>query len=283
METWQIILLVILSYISINIIAFRIQERFLFRPEKLPQHFKYKYDFPFEELFFDIEPGVRINGLKFTSLQEGPPKGLIMYFHGNSRSIKGWGKYSTDFTQHGYDVVMIDYRGFGKSIGRRSEEALKKDAQFVYDQLKADYPESRILVYGRSIGSGFATKLASANHPRMLILDAPYYSMSRVAKRYLPFLPIPWILRYPIRTYTWIKYVKCPIKILHGTRDRLIPLQQSIDLQKLMPHQIELFAIKSGVHNNLPLFKQYHDALHKILTEAEHLSDDRFDIRPDLF
>ncbi len=280
MLTLEVILLILVAYILINVAVYVVQERFLFRPEVLPQHFEYKYDSPFEELFFDVKPGVRINGLHFFAQET---VGLVIYFHGNSRSIKGWGKFAADFTQHGFDVVMIDYRGFGKSTGKRSEKELKGDAQFIYQKLLEKFPESRILIYGRSMGSGFATKLASANFPRLLILDAPYYSLRRVTRRYLPFIPVQWVLRYPVRTYSWLKYVKCPVRILHGTNDRLIPLAQSQDLVKVMPHQVKLYEIKEGGHNNLPLYKQYHDSMAKILEEAKLLPDDRRDLRVDLF
>ncbi|MFX8410404.1 hypothetical protein ABTL60_19235, partial [Acinetobacter baumannii] len=92
---------------AIILIAYLVQEKLIFKPEKLPQNFEYKYDAPFEELFFDIAPGVRINGLHFFVPE---PKGLILYFHGNSRSIKGWAKYARDFYRYQYDVVLVDYR-----------------------------------------------------------------------------------------------------------------------------------------------------------------------------
>ena len=81
-------------YGGLMLIAYLVQEKLIFKPEKLAQDFTYIYDVPFRELFFDIEPGVRINGLHF---HRENPEGLILYFHGNSRSIKGWGKYAQDF------------------------------------------------------------------------------------------------------------------------------------------------------------------------------------------
>ena len=123
---------IILIYGVILLFAYLVQEKFIFKPEKLSQDFKFKYDAPFEELFFDVTPGVRINGLHFYCNE---PKGLILYFHGNSRSIKGWAKYARDFYRFQYDVVLVDYRGFGKSTGKRSEKEMLNDMQFVYNQL----------------------------------------------------------------------------------------------------------------------------------------------------
>jgi uncharacterized protein len=169
--------------VFLSILVYFFQEKFIFKPEKLKQDFQFKYDIPFKEYFFDVEPGVRINGLHF---YREKPDGLILYFHGNTRSIKGWAKYSRDFYRYNYDVVLVDYRGFGKSTGKRGEKDMLNDMQYVYTRLLESYPEQHIIVYGRSIGSGFATKIAADNTPRYLILDAPYYSFLKVVERFLP-------------------------------------------------------------------------------------------------
>lgn len=246
----------------LSVAAYFIQEKLIFKPEKLHRSFEFKYEAPFKELFFDIEPGVSINGLHF---HRENPKGLILYFHGNTRSIKGWAKYARDFYRYDYDVVLIDYRGFGKSTGKRTEKKMLSDVQFVYDKLLLNYPEDHLIVYGRSIGSGFATKLASDNNPRYLILDAPYYSFRKVAERFLPFLPVRFVLRYHLRTDHWIRKVKCHTYILHGTRDSLIPLRHSVKLQQINPAKITLIRIQGGGHNNLPSFPEYHNFIRDIL------------------
>lgn len=253
---------IILGYALLLVVIYFIQDRFIFKPEKLPAGFVYAYDIPFKELFFDVSPGVRINGLHF---YRTAPAGLVLYFHGNSRSIKGWAKYARDFYRYNYDVVLVDYRGFGKSTGKRNEKDMLNDMQFVYETLAKEYQEQHILVYGRSIGSGFAAKIAADNHPRYLILDAPYYNFRQVVERFLPVLPVRLVLRYHLRTDRWIVNVKCPVYILHGTRDWLIPLKHSVELQKLNPRLITLIRIQGGGHNNLPSFPEYHNFLRDIL------------------
>ena len=253
---------VVIGYVVVLLGMYLLQERFIFKPEKLAQDFTFSYDVPFRELFFDIEPGVRINGLHFYREKAA---GLILYFHGNTRSIKGWAKYAKDFYRYNYDVVLVDYRGFGKSTGKRNEAAMLSDMQFVYDYLMVQYPEHHLVLYGRSMGSGFATKLASDNRPRYLILDAPYYSFSKVVERLVPFLPVRFVLRFKLRSDRWIRHVQCPIYILHGTRDRLIPIENSIRLQALNPQHTTLIRIEGGGHNNLPGFPEYHNFLRSIL------------------
>ena len=116
-----------------------------------------------------------------------------------------------------------------------------------------------MIVYGRSLGSGFAAKLASDNNPRYLILDAPYYNFKKVVERFLPFLPLQIVLRYHLRTDKWIPKIKCHIYIIHGTKDWLIPIKHSEALQKLSPRKITLIRIHGGGHNNLSKFDDYHN------------------------
>ena len=127
--------------------------------------------------------------------------------------------------------------------------------------------EENLIVYGRSLGSGFAARLAADNHPRYLILDAPYYNFRKVIERFIPFLPVRYVLRYHLRTDKWIPRVQCPVYILHGTKDWLIPIRHSEQLQKLNPRKITLIRIHGGRHNNLPKFAEYHNFIRDILKE----------------
>ena len=120
MPTWLSTVLIILAlYLVISIVLYFVQDYLLFRPEKLPEDFQFYYEHQeFEEYNIPTRDGANINGLRFKTTN---PKGVVFYLKGNSRSIKGWGKFAVDFTRHGYDVIMVDYRGFGKSTGRRSQ------------------------------------------------------------------------------------------------------------------------------------------------------------------
>jgi len=250
------------AIVVLSVAVYFLQDYFIFKPEKLSPNFQFHYDAPFRELNFDVEQGVRINGLHF---YRENPKGLILYFHGNSRSIKGWAKYAKDFYRYDYDVVLVDYRGFGKSTGKRSEKEMLGDVQFIYRSLAEQYSESHLIVYGRSLGSGFAAKVASDNKPRYLILDSPYYNFLKLIERFLPVLPVRYVLRYHIRTDKWIRKVNCHVYIIHGTRDWLIPIKHSEQLQQLNPRKITLIRIHEGGHNNLPRFDEYHNFIRDIL------------------
>ncbi len=263
--------LVVLVYLVLALLFYFFQHYFFFRPEILPRDFQYRYPFPFREVDFEMEDGGKINGIYF---QVPQAKGVVFYLKGNSRSVKGWGKFAKDFVSKGYDFFMIDYRGFGKSRGKRTEATLYSDAQLVYKWLAERYEEKDIVLYGRSLGSGIAARIASWNRPRMLILDSPYYSFLYNIRRYGFWLPLRWLLRYKLRTDQYIRLIRFPVFILHGTKDRLIPHNQSEMLVKENPEWTCLISIKGAGHNNLPDFAAYHEWLYDVLNEQglfEHL------------
>ncbi|MBL7871925.1 MAG: alpha/beta fold hydrolase [Cyclobacteriaceae bacterium] len=249
-------------YVGLSLFIYLFQHIFFFRPERLSRSFQYKYPFPFEELDFEMEDGGRINAIYFKVPNS---RGVVYYLKGNSKSIKGWGKFAKDFVSNGYDFFMMDYRGFGKSKGKRSQERVFNDSQFIYKWLTQLYPENKIILYGRSWGSGIAARIASWNKPRMLILDSPYFSFYYNTNRYLFFLPLKWILRYDIRTNQYLKAVDCPVHIIHGTKDKLISFSQSEKLKALFPDKIQLHKIEGGRHNNLPQFPEFFEILYEIL------------------
>ncbi|MBL4605855.1 MAG: alpha/beta fold hydrolase [Flavobacteriaceae bacterium] len=269
--SYLLILLIVITTVSILLYFF--QERFLFHPEKLPKDFQFQYDNQqVDEYNLELKDGAVINGLHFKTER---PKGLVYYLKGNSKSIKGWGKFAVDFTLHGYDVIMIDYRGFGKSTGKLSQESMKHDALYVYDRLKEKVKEEHIIVYGRSLGTGLAAKVASMNNPRALVLACPYFSMSKNVKRYLPFIPLGLVMRYQMPTYKWMKYVDCPISIIHGTNDKVIRFKSSLRLSKLKPNATKLYPIIGGGHKDLHNFESYHMALSEILNSKKVVDFDR--------
>ena len=160
---------------------------------------------------------------------------------------------------------MIDYRGFGKSRGKRSQKRLFDDSQFMYNWLLKQYAEKNIILYGRSLGSGVAARIASWNNPRLLILDSPYYSFYYNTRRFLFWLPLKWMMRYPIRTDQYMETVSCPVHIIHGTNDFLIPFKQSEMLEHFFPEKIDLIPIEGAGHNNLQDFPAYYHSLYDSL------------------
>ena len=270
-DIYFILGIIVVITLILGLLIYLFQHRFFFQPEKLPPDFKFAYEhLKAEEKTVEPERGAQINYLHF---QVENPKGVVIYLKGNTRSIKGWGKFAIDFTRLGYEVIMMDYRGFGKSTGKRTVEAMKRDSQFIYDIAKKEYSEDQIIVYGRSLGSGFAARLAAKNNPRMLILTSPLYSLLRTIHRYLPFMPAKPFLRYNIPTFHYLKNVRCPIKILHGSDDGLVPIKTAIDLSEINPKLTRLYVILGAGHINIHQFEEYHRAMEEIFEERKVFID----------
>jgi alpha-beta hydrolase superfamily lysophospholipase len=241
------------------------QEALLFYPQKLPA--TYQFNFPQEHTEFPITAadGTRLSGLLFKA---PVAKGLVFFLHGNGGSLAGWGDVAATYTRLGYDVFLLDYRGYGKSGGTITSQAqLLADVEAAYEQVKAGYSEDAIVIAGYSLGTGPATWLASRHQPKLLLLHAPYYSLADMAARTVAVWPVlpNWLLRYPLPTNAFIKQVQAPIILFHGDHDELIPYNSSVQLKALAKSSSQLITIKGAEHNGLIDTPQYQEAIRRIL------------------
>lgn len=250
-------------YLMVGSLLYLFQEKMLFLPTVLEQDYKYQFSYPFEELFLNTDKNAVINAIHF-KLEN--PKGVIMFFHGNAGDLSRWGTLAEYFVEKQYDVLVMDYRTYGKSKGKLSEKALYHDAQYCYDYLKDKYKEEDIHVYGRSLGTSLATYIASKNKPAQLILETPYYSILDVAKDRFPMFPVKQLLKYKMPSYQFVKETDCPILMLHGTNDRVVPYESAKKLFEASPKKQTTFVtIEGGNHGDLSTFDIYHKYMKNVL------------------
>ncbi|TAI48761.1 alpha/beta hydrolase [Flagellimonas allohymeniacidonis] len=236
-----------------------LQEKLIFLPTQLPQDYEYSFNREFDEFFLRSEDGAQLNALHFKAEK---PKGLILYFHGNAGDLSRWGLITSKLVDFGYDVLVMDYRSYGKSTGRLSERTLYSDAEMFFEHALKSYDEEQIIVYGRSLGASIATNLTSKNQPHKLILETPFYNLEDVAKERFPLLPINQLLRYKMESNEFIQNVKIPIRIFHGTADRVVSYESGKRLYDAIPlSDKKLYTIEEGGHNNLDEFEAYWEAL----------------------
>jgi uncharacterized protein len=255
-------LIIILLYIVVCGILYLFQERLIFFPEKLNKDFRFRFEQKFEELNIKMPDNIMLNGLLFKSPN---PRGLIFYLHGNAGSLRLWGEVAKTYTDLDYDVFILDYRGFGKSEGKiNSQNQLYQDIQMVYDQLKSLYDENNIIVLGYSIGTGPATNVASANNPKLLILQAPYYSLTALMKQTYPFIPA-FLLKYKFETNKFIAQCKMPVIIFHGNEDAVIYHNSSIKLKDHLKKTDAFITLDGQGHNGMTANPVYRTELENIL------------------
>ena len=239
------------------------QEKFFFNPKILTSDYQYEFNSEFEEINIPVDQNNTLNTLLFKSKDS---KGVVLYLHGNAGALHDWGMRANLYTDNNYDILFVDYRGFGKNKNQiENEKTLHNDMQQVYAFLKTRYKENNIIVLGFSIGSGLAAKIAANNNPKSLILEAPYYSFEALVKKIAPFVPKS-LINYKIPTDKFIALVKCPITIFHGKDDQLItPEGNSIQLKQLSPDNIDLHLIDNCSHNGIYRSNYYHQVLSTIL------------------
>ena len=238
------------------------QEKLIFFPEKLDKSFQFDFDQKFEEIYIKTDDGIDLHGLLFSVDNS---KGLIFYLHGNAGSLSSWGGVAETYTDLNYDVFILDYRGYGKSEGSiNGEKQLFSDIQTAYDNLKKKYKENEIIVLGYSIGSGPAAKIASTNNPKLLILQAPYYNLSDLMRKFYPLIPT-FVLKYKFRTDKFLQACKMPVVIFHGDRDEVIYYGSSLKLQKLFKPGDRLITLEGQYHNGMSDNEDYLTKIKKIL------------------
>jgi alpha-beta hydrolase superfamily lysophospholipase len=254
--------ILLLLFVAICVLLYFMQEKLIFFPEKLSKDFKFRFNQEFEEVNIATDDNIVLNALLFKCEQ---PKGVIYYLHGNAGSLNSWGDVAEIYTRLSYDVFMLDYRGYGKSEGQiKGQQQFYSDVQAGYNKLKTMYDESKIIVLGYSIGSGPATKIAAENHPKLLILQAPYYSLTDLTKQIYPIIPT-FILKYKFETKTFLPKCKMPVVIFHGDQDEIIYYGSSIKLKPLMKAADTLITLKGQEHNGMSSNGQYLTEIERIL------------------
>lgn len=235
------------------------QERLLFFPKRLPE------DFPLEMPDVEQVP-VRVDGATLFALhlKLPQPKGLVFFLHGNAGNVTDWFTDPQFYRNANFDLFMIDYRGYGKSSGRiESEAQLHRDVATAWEQIGSRYRDLRKVVYGRSLGTALAARLAARIQPDLTILVSPYWSIAELARLHYPLLP-GFLLRYPLMTFGDIDRIRGRILLIHGDQDRLIPFAHSERLRALA-RDAELVRVAGAGHADLQDYGQYLHAIDEAL------------------
>ncbi len=260
------ILWIISIYVFATIGIYALQKYIIFQPDKLPLNYQFVFEKPYRELFINTADNVKLNALLFQT--DLPLKGLVIYFHGNADNLQRWGKFQSDFTSRGYDILMPDFRGFGKSTGQPDEQKFYQDAQLIYDHIfdVADqYKRSEIIIYGRSLGCAVASNLATKVEARKVILETPFKNIDNLMKINSRILFLPFDFKYNFPNDEHLAKIQKPIYIFAGTKDWVVPNKSTEQLKPLLKPSDRYIEIEGGGHKNLSTFKEYQQALDAIL------------------
>jgi alpha-beta hydrolase superfamily lysophospholipase len=256
--------LIIIIYCLVGSILYYLQTKMLLHPVPVPADSTYRFTDPFVEANIAADTETKFNIVQFT-VPDSVRKGIVLYFHGNRENVSRYAPFASWFTRNGYEVWMPDYPGFGKSTGELTEQVLYQEALAVYKMARARYEPAQIVIYGKSLGTGIASQLASVRDCKHLILETPYYSLTSLLRPYLWMYPLGRLMLLKIPTHEYLPKVTAPITIFHGTDDGVIPYRNAGRLKKLLKPGDEFVTIADGSHNDLGKFPLMHEKIDSLL------------------
>ncbi len=234
-------------YFGLLLLMFIFQSKMVYFPRKELVCTPADLRLEFEDLMLTVPGGQKINAWYVPSKN---PAGTVIFSHGNGGNMC----YSLDVVENlskmNYNVVLFDYRGYGRSEGSPSEKATYEDAQTVYDWLLKEkkISEDSIIAMGRSLGGAIAANLAKDNKPRALILESTFTSTKDVGADAYPFLPVRMLCRYNYSTLEYVGKIKCPLLVIHSPDDEVIPYKHGKQIFNSAGEPKEFLEIR-GTHN----------------------------------
>jgi len=277
---WRILGTAAAVYLAIVLLAWLFQHRLLYLPSVAGREWAttpQALGLDFEDLRFTTEDGVELSAWWIPA---HAARGSILFLHGNAGNISHRMESIEIFNRLGLSVLIVDYRGYGRSAGAPSEAGTYRDARAAWRYLTAErqLPPARIVVFGRSLGAAIAAQLASSvqSAPAALILESAFTSAPEMAQRAYPFLPARWLTRFDYATRDYVKAARSPVLVLHSRDDEIVPFDHGEAVYRAAPDPKRFVTLRGG-HNTgfLESGATYTRALDAFLTEAAKLPQPR--------
>ena len=255
------------------------QPSMIFFPQKELDETPAAWGLEYEEISLLTADNVKLHGWY---LPDPGSRKALLFFHGNAGNISHRGSSVEIFHRLGMNVLIFDYRGFGTSQGEPDESGLYEDARTAWRFLTEDkgFDPKDIILFGRSLGGAVASKLASEVHPAGLILESSFSSARDMADAIMPLISRVVFLRFNLNTLNIIDRIRCPLLVLHGPQDEVIPFRQGEKIFKAA-REPKTFVTLQGGHNGGYLLSQpaYEQALEAFIRTISDSSDPRASLR----
>ena len=271
------LIFIIIFILFIMVFMSFIEKRLIFIPDKDLYTTPGDWGLEYDDVTFHTEDGLKLNGWFIpgkTKYMTADNLFTLLWFHGNAGNIS----HRLENIKLLYDrvpvnIFIFDYRQYGKSEGKVSEQGTYIDARasLVYLKSRKDINHERIIIFGRSIGSAVAVDLAVKGKCCALILETPFTSMKDLAKYLYPFLPIGYILQTKYDSISKIRDIKVPVLILHGDKDELAPFEQGRKLYEAANEPKEFYTIPGATHNDTYVVggEEYFDVIRRFVDKLE--------------
>jgi len=244
------------GYVLVCLIVFLIQDRLLYFPSRSVTTDPGALGLAFEEVAPVTSDGVRLHGWYLPAPDtsrgstRGPARGAVVFLHGNAGNVEHRIESARTFLEMGLDCLLVDYRGYGRSEGRPSEEGLYLDAEAAHDLARArGVPADRIVAYGESLGGAVAVELARRRPLAGLIVESSFRSLPELASGIYPWLPVRWLSRARFESEAKIANLDVPVLIVHSPADEIVPFEHGRTLFERAVAPKEFLETEAG-HND---------------------------------
>ncbi len=243
--------LVALGFILITVMLRWFEQRQVYFPDGFMTATGAELSRPYEDVFFPSAGTVRLNGWFFPAEPQSPRASLvILYCHGNAGNISYRLEICRALLETGVAVFLFDYRGYGRSTGRPSEEGTCLDAVAAYQWLlNKGFAPTNIIAYGESLGGGVATELATRRQTGGLVLQSTFTSLPELGAELFPWLPVRWLSTIQYRTLSKLPRLHVPVVVMHSRQDELIGFHHAERNFAAAPEP-KLFCELKGGHNH---------------------------------
>jgi len=247
----ELLSLTVFLYASVVGCAFVFQRSLLYYPDKSTPSLQLSGLRQIDEISLITSDGLELLGW-YRKAKPGHP--TLVLFHGNAGHIGHRSLKILPYAEAGIGVLLAEYRGYGGNEGMPSEEGLYRDGHAALEFLnKAGVPVNRIVLYGESLGTGVSVQMAKEYDVGAIILEAPFTSLGDIGAHHYPYLPSRWLARDPFDNLSKIGEVSAPLLIIHGERDRIIPVDFGRKIFDAAKEPKEMKVFSNVGHNDLHL------------------------------
>ncbi|MFH1615300.1 MAG: alpha/beta hydrolase [Planctomycetota bacterium] len=243
-----ILTVLVVAYSGLGLILYFMQPTFLFSPYREVPYDPGDLGLAFEKVVFSTCDGLKLSGWYIPS---GRSSVTILFCHGNGGNMAHRLDSINIFNELGVNCFIFDYRGYGSSQGKPTEEGTYMDAFAAYEWLteRKKIKAEDIIIFGRSLGGSIAAYLASKVKARSLVIESCFTSYVDIGRKFYPYMPVRMFARYSYRTIDYVRQVHCPVMIIHSRNDEVIPFEFGLELYDAA-HEPKKFVEIFGSHND---------------------------------
>ncbi len=244
----SIVAVLFIAYLGLGLILYFMQSRFLYRPMREISYTPAELGLDFEDVTFESADGLLLNGWYIPASDSGF---TVLFCHGNGGNMMHRLDSINVFYNLGLGCFVFDYRGYGASGGKPTEEGTYLDAMAAYKWLTEEkkIPPGNIIIFGRSLGASIAAQLAGRVEAAALVIESAFTSYVDIGRKFYPYMPVRWFAKFSYSTIDYVGEVACPVMVIHSRSDELIPFEFGLELYEAAGEPKEFIEITGG-HND---------------------------------